>query len=140
MGSLFDPLERKLISELKIDGRVKNTGPIPDSHLAKLYRCSVALIYPSLYEGFGIPPLEALACGSLAIVSSTSSLTEVTGKAAIMIDPHSIDSMVDGLLKVCNLDSDQRQEWINNGIAWASRFKWSKTASNTIEIYKAVVA
>ncbi|MGA9450416.1 MAG: glycosyltransferase family 1 protein [Verrucomicrobiia bacterium] len=140
VGPNFDPVESKLISELKIDGRVKNTGLIPDPHLAKLYRCSLALVYPSLYEGFGIPPLEAMACGSLAIVSDTSSLTEVTGRAAIMIDPRSIESMTEGMLKVCNLGSDQRQEWINRGLAWAARFQWSKTASDTIKIYKAVAA
>ncbi len=81
-----------------------------------------------------------MACGSLAIVSDTSSLTEVTGRAAIMIDPRSIESMTEGMLKVCNLGSDQRREWINRGMAWAARFQWSKTASDTIKIYKAVAA
>ena len=140
VGSNFAPAERQLISELRIEGRVRNAGPISDPHLAKLYRCSRALVYPSLHEGFGIPPLEALACGSLAIVANTSSLIEVTGKAAVMIDPHSIDSLVDGLLRVCSLDRDQRQAWIAQGMTWASRFKWSKTASDTVEIYKTVAA
>ena len=140
VGRDFDRTECKWINELKIAGRVKNTGLIPDPHLAKLYRCSLALVYPSLYEGFGIPPLEAMTCGSLAVVSSTASLAEVTGGAALTIDPHSVDSLVDGLLQVCGLDRDQRQERINRGMARAARFNWSKTASDTIRIYRTVTA
>jgi len=139
VGPNFNPMESKLLRELKIEGRVINPGPISDPHLAKLYRCSRALIYPSLYEGFGIPPLEAMACGSLAVVSNTPSLTEVTGPAALRIDPHSIDSLVDGLLQVCGLDQRRRQASIEQGMAWAARFQWSKTASDTFKIYRTVV-
>jgi glycosyltransferase involved in cell wall biosynthesis len=140
VGPKFDRTERQRIDELKLANHVKNAGPISDSHLAKLYRCSLALVCPSLYEGFGVPPLEALACGTLAIVSNAASLTEVTGRAALMIDPHSVDSVVDGMLRVCHLGRDERQEWINRGLAQAARFDWSKTASDTIAIYRTVAA
>jgi glycosyltransferase involved in cell wall biosynthesis len=139
VGPPFDKFELQLLHQLKIQSRVKNLQTVDDPHLNKLYQHSLALIYPSWYEGFGIPPLEAMACGSLAIVSNTSSLPEVAGEAAIMIDPHSIDALVDGMLKVCNLADDQRLILINRGMAWASRFKWSKTISNTIELYKSLI-
>jgi len=140
VGPPWDSSERGLISELKMDGRIRNTGPVSDVYLARLYRCSLALVYPSLYEGFGIPPLEAMACGSLAVVSNTASLTEVTGKAAILIDPRFTDSIADGMWKVCSLDGEQRQEGINRGMAWAARFQWSKTACDTMAVYKTVAA
>jgi len=140
VGLPWDPFERGLISELRMDGRIKQTSPVSDAHLAKLYRCALALVYPSLYEGFGLPPLEAMACGSLAVVSNAASLTEVTGKAAILIDPGSIDSVADAMLKVYNLDGDQRQKWVDQGMAWASRFQWNATGAATISIYKTVAA
>jgi len=140
VGPNFDHVETKWIGELKIADRVKNAGPVSDAHLAKLYRCSLALVCPSWYEGFGIPPLEAMACGSLAVVADTASLTEVTGGAALTVDPHSVDSLIDGLLQVCSLDRDQRQEWINRGMARAARFDWARTASDTINIYRTLAA
>ena len=74
-----------------------------DRVLAKLYRCSVAFVYPSLYEGFGIPPLEAMSCGTPVIASNTSSIPEVVGDAGILFDPKSSDDLADILLAL--LDS-----------------------------------
>jgi glycosyltransferase involved in cell wall biosynthesis len=126
------------MADLKIDGRVKNISSVTDTHLAKLYRCSVALVCPSLYEGFGIPPLEAMACGSLAVVSNASSLLEVAGESAIKVSPGSVESIADGMFQVLNLGADHRRELIAKSMAWASRFNWDKTARDTIAIYQAL--
>ena len=139
-GPAFDPLERRLIADLKIDERVKNISAVTDPHLAKLYRCSAALVCPSIYEGFGIPPLEAMACGSLAVVANTSSLPEVAGASAIQVSPDSVESIADGMFQVLNLGADQRRERIVNGRAWAARFDWNKTASDTISVYNTLAS
>ena len=136
VGPSFEPDERKLIRDLKMAERVKSAGVISDSHLAKFYRCALALVYPSLYEGFGIPPLEAMACGSLAIVADSPRQTEVTGNAALTVDPGNVDSLVAGMSTAGNLRSDQRQEWIRQGILWSSRFNWGKTVEETVRIYR----
>ncbi|MCA1817685.1 MAG: GDP-mannose 4,6-dehydratase, partial [Acidobacteria bacterium] len=100
VGSPFREDERKLIAALRLGGRVGHLGYANDSHLAKLYRCSLALVYPSLYEGFGIPPLEAMACGTLAVVANTSSLPEVVGDAGVLFDPRREDELADALLAI----------------------------------------
>jgi glycosyltransferase involved in cell wall biosynthesis len=138
VGGPFDATERGLLDALKIRNRVRNLGRLPDEHLAKLYRHSVALVYPSLYEGFGIPPLEAMACGTVAIVSNASSLPEVTGDAAILIDPKSVDEMIEAMLRVRDFGKSQRQELIDKGVAWASRFSWEETVRRTMEVYRVI--
>jgi glycosyltransferase involved in cell wall biosynthesis len=140
VGPALEPSESKLISELKIDGSVISIGAVTDRHLAKLYRCSVALVYPSLYEGFGIPPLEAMACGSLAVVANTSCLPEVAGASAIKVSPDAVESIADGMLQVLNLNTEQRRLLSVNGMAWASQFNWDKTAKNTIRVYQTLVS
>lgn len=136
VGAPFDETECELIHRLKIQDRVTARGPLPDSHLAKLYRHSLALLYPSWYEGFGLPPLEAMACGALAIVSSTSSLPEVTGKAGIIVNPYSTDSLVESMVMVLTMNAEQRQQQINLGLSWSSQFPWSTTVEKTVELYK----
>ena len=139
-GPAFDPSESKLIAELRIDDRVSNINSVTDAHLAKLYRCSLALVCPSLYEGFGFPPLEAMACGSLAVVSNTSSLPEVAGESAFKVSPYSVESIADGMSRVLNLGTDQRREVIVDGLAWASRFDWNKTVKATISVYESLAS
>jgi glycosyltransferase involved in cell wall biosynthesis len=138
IGSQFDATERGLLDGLEIRGRVRNFGHLPDTHLAKLYRCSAALVYPSLYEGFGIPPLEAMSCGTVVITAAVSSLPEVVGDAAISIDPRSVDSIASAMLKVRDLGNSEREELIAKGMARSARFNWNETVRRTIEVYRIV--
>lgn len=140
VGLPFDRTELGLFRALNIQERLHNLGAISDRHLAKLYRCSTGLIYPSLYEGFGIPPLEAMACGGVAITSTTSSLPEVTGGLSIPIDPLSIESIAEGMSAAVGLSPVRRQELAGKGIAWSSRFSWKETVRRTIEIYQLAAA
>jgi glycosyltransferase involved in cell wall biosynthesis len=138
IGAPFDATERGLLDALKIRPRVRNLGHVGDRHLAKLFRCSTALVYPSLYEGFGIPPLEAMACGAVVLAGAVSSLAEVIGDAAIRIDPQSVESMSAAMLQVRDLGTRERAEHIARGLAQAARFSWKETVRQTMEVYKLV--
>jgi glycosyltransferase involved in cell wall biosynthesis len=100
----------------------------------------MALVYPSLYEGFGIPPLEAMSCRTVVIVANGSSLPEVVGNAAISIDPMSVESITDALLKVRDLGKKEREELLVRGVARASRFNWNETVRRTIGVYKTLAS
>jgi glycosyltransferase involved in cell wall biosynthesis len=99
-----------------------------------LYSNATALFYPSLYEGFGIPPLEAMACGCPVIVSNNSSLPEVCGDSALYIDPKSEESMVEGIKNLLNND-ELRIKLSEKGLAQASKFSWEKSA---LKLYKSL--
>lgn len=135
VGAPFDDTEHKLINELKLTGSVQNYGYVSDTHLAKLYRHSIALVYPSLYEGFGIPPLEAMACETAVIASNVSSIPEVVGDAGLLIEPSSVDEMVDAMLLMLN-DSAKRESLIEAGRRRIEKFSWEKTARQTVEVYR----
>src|ERR1043165_407022 len=113
-GTEFIDSEKQLIAELKLTQHVENYGHPTDNHLAKLYRCSVGLVYPSLYEGFGIPPLEAMACETVSITSDCSSIPEVVGDAGLMFDPRSHDQLID-ILRSLPENESLRSELICKG-------------------------
>lgn len=137
VGRPFQEHELKQISALGLTGRVNNKGGIRDEDLAALYSQSVALVYPSLYEGFGIPPLEAMACGTVAIVANRSSIPEVVGQAAILFDPDLNGDLEDKLVEVVRKPA-LRSFHISAGREWVKRFSWNKTADQTFQIYKTV--
>jgi glycosyltransferase involved in cell wall biosynthesis len=139
VGDPFTEAEGRLVADLKLGGHVEHYGHASDSHLAKLYRRSVALVYPSLYEGFGIPPLEAMSCGTVAVVSNVSSLPEVVGDAGLMFDPRSADELIDILLSLPG-DETKREELILKGRRRAREFSWDKTAAQTVEVYRSLCA
>ena len=137
VGDALNGNEVELVRALNLEGRVVQMGFIDDAHLAKLYRCSEALCYPSLYEGFGIPPLEAMTCGTVVITSDRSSLPEVVGDAAITVNPDSVEEIAEALLSLRSLGS-RRQAFIERGLERARQFNWNETARRTIEVYKSV--
>lgn len=139
VGLPFDATEKQMITQLNLDGRVKNFGQVSDTHLAKLYRCSNAFVYPSFYEGFGIPLLEAMSCGTAVVASNTSSFPEVVGDAGILFDPRSDDDLADILLTLCDSPSE-RERLIKKGHERAKEFSWAKTVSQTLEVYRLVGA
>jgi len=108
-------------------------GFVAAHQLPALYRNAEALAYPSLYEGFGLPPLEAMACGTPVLAAGTTSLPEAVGDAAVMADPASVDELVEGLARVL-FDADLRRDLRVRGLARAAQFSWSRTAARLLEI------
>lgn len=137
VGPPFNEEEKKLIADLKLAQHIDYYGHADDYHLAKLYRCSIALVYPSFYEGFGIPPLEAMSCGTVAIASNNSSIPEVVGDAGILFDPKAINDLADILLFLFD-NPTERERLIEKGCQRAKMFSWDKTVAQTIEVYKSV--
>ena len=137
VGSPFKPDELELMNRLKISDRIQCFGQATDPQLAKLYRCSLALVYPSLYEGFGIPALEAMACGTVAVVGNTSSLPEVVGDAGVLFDPKSPQELADILVWLMD-HTAEREILIGKGRERAKNFSWDKTAAETVKIYRSL--
>lgn len=123
---------------LDLDGKVTFTGYLDDSDLPALYSAAEAFVFPSLYEGFGLPPLEAMACGAPVVTSNVSSLPEIVGDAAILVDPLDVADLVRALDRVL-LDEPLRQSLRTRGFERASQFSWDETARLTGEIYSRVV-
>ena len=119
----------------KVPRRVHRTGYVPEEQLPGLYAGALALLYPSLYEGFGLPPLEAMACGIPVVTSSTTSLPEVTGDAAILVDPESVESIAAGIHRVLSSEA-LRQELRARGLARAREVTWERTATETIQVLR----
>jgi len=111
------------------------TGYIPDHDLSAIYSGALAFVYPSLYEGFGLPPLEAMQCGTPVITSNTSSLPEVVGDAGIMINPKHSDELCQSMLNLVNNQS-LRNQLSQKGILRATQFSWARCAEETIKVYK----
>lgn len=110
-------------------------GFVDDEFLSDIYSGALAFVYPSLYEGFGLPVLEAMACGQAIITSDVSSLPEVAGDAAVYVDPRSIDSIVNAMKRLLD-DDDLRSKLKEKSLQHVSRFSWEKTALQTEAVYK----
>ena len=121
-----------------IADRVKLIGYVNDDELRALYSSCRAFIYPSLYEGFGLPPLEAMACGAPVIGSRIAALTETIGDAAMLVDPLDVPSLGAAITDVCE-NEKQRKKMIAAGPARAAKFSWEKAARLTHEVYRQVV-
>ena len=136
VGPPFDKREEKLINDLRLEDNIEHYKYAGNDHLAKLYRGSIALVYPSFYEGFGIPPLEAMACGTTVIASNCSSIPEVVGDAAQLIDPSSQEEMIEALLCLLNNPSE-RDRLIAKGKERVKAFSWDSATEQTIAVYDA---
>ena len=117
---------------------VHPTGYISDIKLANMYRNASVFVYPSFYEGFGIPPLEAMACGTAVIASNTSTLPEVCGDAAYYVDPLDIRAIMDSMKKVLS-DEVSRQDLISKGLQHAQKFSWEKSAKEHMAVFEMVL-
>jgi len=115
------------------------TGFVPQRHLVALYNMADVFVLPSLYEGFGLPPLEAMACGCPVIVSNRGSLPEVVGDAALLIDPESLESLVAAIRRVSG-DRSLRDELRRKGFERVKHFSWSTTAARTLDLYRQAAA
>ncbi len=138
-GWKIDRLLDEILQDPGLRDRIILTGYVADADLAALYGGALAFVYPSLYEGFGLPPLEAMQCGLPVITSNTSSLPEVVGDAGIMVDPQDSDALAGAMLRLCD-DSGLRQGMRERGLARAARFSWSRCARQTVAAYEAAMA
>lgn len=126
-----------LIENLGLTGIVKFLGYLDDDELPVLYNAATAFVYPSFYEGFGLPPLEAMACGTPVITSNVSSIPEVVGDAAFKVDPANIEELATAIEKVLS-DNELRRQLSEAGIERSKKFSWKKTAEATLAVYKKV--
>jgi glycosyltransferase involved in cell wall biosynthesis len=118
-------------------GRIHLTGYLADADLPIVYNGATGLVFPSLYEGFGLPTLEALACGTPVLTSATSSLPEVVGDAALLVDPLDTDAIAAGLARIVG-DGALRADLRRRGLDRARRFTWRRAAERTLAVLEAV--
>ncbi len=138
--SAFEKVRSELSSKLVVVGEVKKhvsirnvifLGHVPNADLSKIYCGSDALIYPSLYEGFGLPVIEAFALGVPVLTSNIGSLKEVGSDASVLVDPYSVDAIADGIIKLLL----KREEYIRKGKEAVKGYSWAETAKKTLEVY-----
>ena len=122
----------QLPKKLRIEDRVKFLGRVPDGDLGALYQGAKAFVFPSLFEGFGLPILEAFSASCPVLTSNLSSTKEISGDAAILIDPYDIDSIVSGLRKV--LKEGESKKLITKGLKRVKDFSWQKAAKETLDL------
>ena len=135
---LPDPTYRAL-QELGLGGRLLMPGRVPSEDLPALLHGARAVAYVSLYEGFGLPPLEAMACGTPVVASNTSSIPEVVGNAGLLVDPYDVAAIAAALHRVLT-DDALRTDLAARSLRRATHFSWAKTAELTLESYRAALA
>ncbi|OGO04543.1 MAG: hypothetical protein A2Y60_06935 [Chloroflexi bacterium RBG_13_54_9] len=133
-GWLYDGLFAQ-VGKLKLENNVIFLGFVPDDDLPALLSLADVFAYPSLYEGFGLPPLEAMACGTPVVASNTSCLPEVLGEAALFIDPTDVRPLAETLHRVLT-DEELRQDMSKRGLARATQFSWSTSAQKLLAVYE----
>lgn len=122
---------------MSLPRRVHFTGYVPERELPALYRGALTLVYPSVYEGFGLPALEAMASGVPPIVGDNTSLPEIVNDAGLSVDPHSVDAISGAMIRMVN-DVDLREEFGRRSLARSRLFDWSKTARATWNVLSEV--
>ena len=129
---------RRAVHRYKLHKHVRFFGFVPDRTLAILYRLARVFVFPSLYEGFGLPPLEAMASGTPVITSNVSSLPEVVGDAALLIDPYEPDALADAMARVLT-DTGLQEDLRQRGFARVRQFSWERSVTRVREIYGEVL-
>ena len=137
-GWLTSGLEARM-KPLVARGVIKPLGYVADEMMPLIYSGAAAFVFPSLYEGFGLPPLEAMACGAPVISSTSSSLPEVVGDAGVLVDPMNVDALAESLRRVLE-DRAFAEVLAQQGIMRAAGFSWKKTAAETIAVYRRALA
>jgi glycosyltransferase involved in cell wall biosynthesis len=129
---------RRAVHRHKLHKHVRFFGFVPPETLAVLYRLAGVFVFPSLYEGFGLPPLEAMYCGTPVVTSNVSSLPEVVGDAAVLVDPYDPDSIAEGMRRVLT-DGDLRASLRERGQARAREFSWERSVAQIRAVYGEVM-
>ncbi|HUK18236.1 MAG TPA: glycosyltransferase family 1 protein [Bryobacteraceae bacterium] len=133
------PAVRQAVIKSKMEQVVRFLGFVPFETLRCFYESAAAFVFPSRYEGFGLPPLEAMACGAPVVTSNVSSLPEVVDDAAMLVNPENVFDIARGIREVL-LDDSLRAELVRRGRLQAARFSWETTARQVLEIYKEAVS
>lgn len=133
------PSVRHSVIQSRVEHAVRFLGFVPINTLRIFYKAAAAFVFPSLYEGFGLPPMEAMACGTPVITSNVSSLPEVVGDAAIIVNPENVFDIARGIREAL-LDDNLRQKCITNGLRQVRRFSWKHTAEQVLDVYHEVAA
>jgi glycosyltransferase involved in cell wall biosynthesis len=128
------PNVRRAVIQSRVENCVRFLGFIPLETLRVFHELATAFVFPSLYEGFGLPPLEAMASGTPVIASQVSSLPEVVGGAAMLVNPENVFDIARGITEVL-LNAELREELITKGRRQAARFSWARTASEVLSVY-----
>jgi glycosyltransferase involved in cell wall biosynthesis len=128
------PAVRQTVIKSRVEPVVRFLGFVPFETLRCFYESAAAFVFPSRYEGFGLPPLEAMACGAPVVTSNTSSLPEVVGDAAIQVNPENVFDIARGIRDVL-LDEQLRSDLVARGRVQAARFSWERTARQVLDIY-----
>jgi len=128
----------KSIEQQRVKDRVHFTGIVPEENLPGLYRGANALVFPSLYEGFGLPVLEAMACGLPVVTSNVTAMPEVASDAALLVDPTSLDQIEDSIEQIVN-DNSLRSCLRQKGLARAAQFSWSETSDRIKKVINLIV-
>ncbi len=123
----------KEVHHLGIDKQISFVKADSNEDLAVLYRGATAFVFPSLYEGFGLPPLEAMACGTVVLASTAAAIPEVVGDAGLLVNPHDVESIAEGIKQLIS-DSALRAALRQKGLVRARKFTWEKTAERTSEV------
>lgn len=131
---LYDETLR-VIKELGLSNSVVLTGYVPETDLPALYSGALCFVYPSYFEGFGLPPLEAMKCGTPVIVGNKTSLPEVVGEAGVLVDPFDVDDIASAIASVIG-DSNFRSQLRAKGLERSRLFDWRETARQTLAIYR----
>jgi len=124
-------------AEFGVSDTVRFTGYVPDEDLAALYSAASLFVYPSFFEGFGIPPLEAMQCGVPVISGNKTSLPEVVGDAGILVDPFDVEAIADAMSRALH-STDLRTELVAKGFERAKLFTWQKSARQVLDIFERV--
>ena len=127
------------VAQSEAANRIRWTGYVTDEDLCALYSSCRLFIYPSLYEGFGLPPLEAMACGAPVIASRISSIMEVVGDSARLVNPTSVDELAQSIISLCN-DSNEVEKLSLAGLGKAGDFSWERTARLTHNVYQTALS
>lgn len=138
VGHRLYPDPRPLVAKLDLERDVVVTGRISEDEKAVLYSAATVFVFPSLYEGFGMPVLEAMACGTPTITSNVSSLPEVAGDAALLVEPTSVEAIAEAMVRAVN-ESGLREDLRARGLQRAKQFSWEESAARTLEVYRQVV-
>ncbi len=133
-----DAATAAVVHQLGLDQDVVFAGRISDSDLPGYYRGATALVFPTLYEGFGLPALEAMACGTPVLASNVTSIPEVAGDAAVLVDPYDVEAIANGIRSVVD-DQVLRERCRERGLKQAKRFSWERTAGLTRQVLSEAV-